>query len=76
MNTSNFFKKLMAWYASPKKYKIDFTVRFGEKYTFEQIEVEARHKHEAIHIATEQVFNTIKITATSVKSLGRINKFF
>jgi outer membrane protein assembly factor BamA len=72
MFNSIYSQRFFKWIVSPKKYLVNIEIKVGEKYTFQEIEVEARCKSEAYEKAKKKIFSEINIITKGCKSLGRL----
>lgn len=75
MYRSIFSQRWLKYICQPKKYLVSLEVKVGHKFTFTEIEVEAKTKYEARHKAKEHVKRDIKINYKGLRSLGRIKRF-
>lgn len=62
------------WVTSPKKYIINLEVKVGDRYTFRDVEVTARTRHEAIQKAKKETLENIKLIVKGSKSFGRVKQ--
>jgi hemerythrin superfamily protein len=75
MFSSIFIQRLFKYFASDKKFIINLEVKVFDKYTFLDIEENARFRNDAIKQAIEKTKSNISISVKGSKSLGKIKQF-
>lgn len=75
MFKSPFTQRLWAYLRSPKKYEVSTTIKVGPQSIFGTVQVEAYNKVEARYKAKQQLKETISVTSTGSKCLGRVSKY-
>jgi hypothetical protein len=71
MFTSDFTRRLFAYYRKPKKYIVNVVIELHHTKAYIDVAVVARAKWEAKQKAEELVKNDLEVRAYGLKSLGR-----
>ena len=69
------YQRILKYFKSPKKFIINLEIKIGNKYTFQDHEVIAMYRVEAIEIAKKQAYESVKVIYKGSKSLGKVKNF-